>query len=287
MMNMKPKETMINLDQISNQFDVRTKLSEDRVLQFMSMYEAGTDLPPVLLVQLTEDSYAYLDGRHRGAARSYLNLPDVPAVIRPSTLPDSPLELLAVALEANCGGAQPPTRDDITHTITRMLEAGASQTAVRDRLQFLPAGACRAYIASARSTITKRRIAKALDDIETGGVSIDEAARRRGLKTEQLRDVIAGKKQKWNKGRSDEAEFCIALRTYISKELKSANAGISKKVETLLKKVDDGEVSYKFAEEVLRAWRDHLRKTGLRVTDWQSRLSALSGEIEKSSEAVQ
>ncbi len=283
----KAKVEMILLDQISNKFDVRVKLDEDRVLQFMSMYEAGTEVPPVLLVALGDDSYAYIDGRHRGAARGYLNLPDVPAVIRSTSLSDSPVELLAVALESNYGGAMPPSRDDIIHAITRMLEAGASQTAVRDRLNFLPPGACRAYIASARSTITKRRISKALDDIDTGEVSIDEAAKRRGVKVEQLRDVISGKKQKWNKGRSDEAEFCIALKCYISKELRSANSGISKKVELLVKKVDDGEVSYKFAEEVIRAWKEHLRKTGLRVTDWQSRLSALSGEIEKASDSVQ
>lgn len=283
----KEKTVMITLSQIVNRFDVRVKLDEDRVLQFMSMYEAGDPVPPVQLVRSGQDSYSYIDGRHRGAARGYLNLPDVEAVIRPESLADNPLELFAIALEANYGGAKPPTREDITHTILRMLEVGCTQVSIRERLVFLPAGALRAYIATARSSIMRRKVAKALDDISDGSSTVEEAARTRGVKVEVLKDVMAGKKRKWNKGRSDEADFCIALKTYISSELKSANSGISKKVEMLLKKVDDGEVSYKFAEEVIRAWREHLRKTGVRVSDWQARLNALAGETEKAAAIVQ
>ena len=280
-------QVMIPLAQISNKFDVRVKLDEDRVLQFMGMYDDGQDVPPVVLVKLGEDSYAYVDGRHRGAARSYLNLTDVPAVIRSEAMSDSPVELLAEALEANYGGAKPPTREDIIHTVTRMLEAGASQTAIRDRLQFLPSGSLRAFIATARSNIMRKKVAKALDEMSEGSATLEDAAKRYGIKPETLKDVVAGKKRKWNKGRSDEADFCIAMKNYISTELRSANSGISKKVELLLKKVDDGEVSYKFAEEVIRAWRDHLRKTGVRVSDWQARLNAIAGETDKAAESIQ
>lgn len=283
----KEKTVMITLSQIVNRFDVRVKLDEDRVLQFMSMYEAGDFVPPVQLVRVGEDSYSYIDGRHRGAARSYLNCADVEAILRPEFMADNPLELFAVALEANYGGAKPPTRDDIVHTILRMLEAGCTQASIRERLVFLPAGALRAYIATARSSIMKRKVAKALDDVSEGTCTVEEAARARGVKVDVLKDVMAGKKRKWNKGRSDEAEFCIALKNYISNELKSANGGIGKKVESLLKKVDDGEVSYKFAEEVLRAWREHLRKTGVRVSDWQARLNSIAGETDKSAGVVQ
>jgi hypothetical protein len=282
----KEKTVMITLSSIKNVFDVRTKLDEDRVLQFMGMYESGEDVPPLVIVRQGEDSYAYIDGRHRGAALEYLNRTEAACILRPDSLADNPLELFAVALESNWGGSKPPTREDIYHTIIRMKECGASERAITERLSFLPKSSLRAYMASARTNIIKRKVAKALDDIAEGS-TVDEAASKRGVKADTLKDVMAGRKRKWNKGRSDEAEFCIALKSYISSELRSANSGISKKVELLLKRVDDGEVSYKFAEEVIRAWREHLRKTGVRVSDWQARLNALAGETEKEAEVVQ
>src|ERR1035438_6817341 len=111
---MKPKVQMVLLSQIVNKFDVRTSLDEDRVVQFAGYYEAGMELPPVSLVEIAENKYAYIDGRTRGAARAYLNIPDVPATI--SNNPEDASQLFVQALQANWGGAKPPTRNDIIHT---------------------------------------------------------------------------------------------------------------------------------------------------------------------------
>lgn len=275
---MPAKNVMIPLSQIVNRFDVRKALDEDRVLQLVGFYESGRELPPVELVQLGEDSYAYIDGRHRGAARAFCNMTDVPAIIAGN--PDDPAELYARALEANWGGAKTPTRDDIIHTITRLLEIGASQTSIRERLNFLPPGSLKAYISSARSTMMKRKISKALDAIGEGE-KIDEAAKKFLIPLDSLKDVVAGKKGRWGQGRSGEKEFAINLKNYISRELRSTNTGISQKMGFMLEKVEAGEMSYKEAYDVLKAWSDHLRKTGLRVADWRARLNAISGEQDK------
>jgi hypothetical protein len=271
---------MVALKSIANKFDVRLALDQDRVLQFVSLYESGADVPPVKLVALDEDSYAYIDGRHRGAARAYLDLPDVPALICNGSLRENPVELYAEALEANWGGAKPPTRDDIVHTIGRMLEAGATQTVCRERLAFLPAGALRAFIAQARGSLSKRRIAKALDAV-SDGFSVPVAAQQFGVKPELLKDIIAGKKGKWGTGRSNEDQLATEIKAYISRQLFSANAGISKKIQDLLARVSDGEVSGKVAIGVIRSWHEHLRKTSLRIDDWTARLASISEEQNK------
>ena len=283
-----PKTIMVPLAQIENRFDVRTKLDDDRVLQFAGCFEAGMELPPVKLVRMGDDKYSYVDGRHRGAARAFCNYTNVAAVIIDN--PNDPAELFAQALEANWGGAKPPTRDDITHTITRMLEIGATQTAIRERLSFLPAGSLKAYISSARGAIMKRKLTKALDAVGEG-LTVEGAARKFDFPVEALKDVIQGKKGKWGRSRTNEIETATAFKAYISGQLRSANSGISKKMEFMLTKVDAGEMSYKVAYDVLKAWSEHLRKTGIRVSDWRARLNAIAGETDRAAtvttEAVQ
>lgn len=280
----KQKIEMLLLAEIVNKFDVRTALDNDRVLQFAGLYEAGVELPPVRVVKLDE-GYAYIDGRTRGAARAYLNLKDVPAVVCNGSLRDNPVELFAEALESNWGGAKPPTREDITHTILRMLELGASQKLIRERLSFLPGGSASAYIAWARSVLQKRRMSKALDAVASG-VSLAASAEMHKVKPELLKNAISGKRGNWGSARSNEQQVAVSLKQYISRELFSANAGIGKKMEGLLKKVDEGDVSGAVAEGVIRAWSEHLRKTQLRIDDWSNRLAAISQEQNRAVQAA-
>ncbi len=274
------KHQIIPLANIVNKFDVRVALDQDRVVQFAGMYESGVDLPPIQVVQLDEDTYAYVDGRTRAAARAYLNLTDIAAIVQNGSLKDNPLELYAQALEANWGGAKPPTRNDIAHTILRMLESGATRKEITERLSFLPHGSARAYLADAQSTISKRKISRALDLIGEGA-TVEQASSECRIKLELMKDVISGKKGKWGKSRSDEKALTIAIKGYLSKVLFAANAGIAKKIGDLFAKVDSGEVSAAAAAGVIKAWKEHLRRTSLRIDDWQARLNAITAEHEK------
>jgi hypothetical protein len=276
----KEKIELIPLAQIVNKFDVRIALDEDRVVQFAGLYEGGVSLPPVRLVKVDDDQFAYIDGRTRGAARAYLNLPNVPAVICNGSLRDDPVELFAEALESNWGGAKPPTRDDITHTLLRMLELGATMKAIRERLRFLPMGAMNAYLAHARSVLAKRRLSKALDAVAEG-VSVKTAAEMHKVKPEHLKDVISGKKGRWGASRSEEQQIAVEVKAYISRSLFSANAGIAKKVEGALKKVEEGEMSAAVASSIVHAWAEHIRKSAIRIEDWKARLTAITAEQDK------
>jgi hypothetical protein len=132
----------------------------------------------------------------------------------------------------------------------------------------------------------KRRISRALDAISEGD-TIEAASKKSGVPLDSLKDVMSGKKGKWGSGRSNEKDFCNSIKAHISSSLKATNTSISKKIEYMLTKVQDGEISYKEAYGVIRAWAEHLRKTGIRIADWRARLNAASGEIDKSIVASQ
>ena len=51
--------------------------------------------------------------------------------------------------------------------------------------------------------------------------------------------------------------------------------------------MDAGELSHKTAAAIIKSWREHLRKTMLRIEDWQARLDALAVEHDKAVSAAE
>ena len=278
---MKQQVKMIPLALIKNKFDVRVALNDDRVLQFAGMYEDEArglgEVPPVELVELADGAFAIKDGRHRVSSRDFLGLSDVPAVIVP--IGDIG-QMFAEALKANYGGAMTPTRQDIIHTVTRMFENGSTQTQVRELLSFLPSGSLRIYIQSARTNIIKRKYNEAVKRLGEGA-TIDEAARATGLTVKGIQDKLNGERAKWGKDRSESLEYATSVKAYVSSQLKSVHNGIAKKLQDLLVKVNDGDVTYIDASGVIKAFRDHAAHTRTRIEDWQARLDGLETEFKK------
>lgn len=264
---------MIPVDKIINRFDVRVNLDDDRVLQFVGMYEAGVELPPVRVIELADGKYAYVDGRTRGAALAVMGRKQVEAVIMVDGL--STCELYAEALRSNWGGAKPPTRSDITHTITRMLESGETPTAIRKGLDFLPRGAINAYIATAQGILTKRRISVALDHVAEGRTTLKEAAMESKIDLPALRMALKGK-NKGFRSRDEQAERAHDLQLHILHSLQKANLSIGMKVSDMLQEVEHGDMSPVLAEKVIRSWFNHLRKATLKATDWNQRLENIT-----------
>ena len=274
-----PRTYMLPIESIVNKYDVRVSLDDDRILQFAGMYEAGEPLPPIQVIKLPDtDGYAFVDGRTRAAARDLLGLKDVEAVVL--NIPSNEVVLLyATAMQANWGGSKPPTRLDIVHTITRMFEAGATQAQIRESMCFLPAGSLKAYITDARGKITRRKISKALNLIAQGQ-TIGEATRSLGLKEEMVQDVLTGTKGKFG-NKSIEQALESQIKAYISQQLRSANAGIGKKIQDLLERAEASEISLIVAKECTKAWGEHLRKTSSRIKDWEARISTMEESFKR------
>ena len=263
---------ILPLDKIINKFDVRVALDDDRVLQFVGMYQANFDISPISVIELADGKYAYVDGRTRGAALAMMGRKTAEAIVM-SQLTTG--ELYAEALRSNWGGAKPPSRADITHTIIRMLEAGETPTNIRDKLEFLPRGAINAYIATAQSMLTKRKIAVALDAVSEGKVTLTDAARESKIDLTSLRVAIKGK-NKGFRSRSEQAERAHQLQLDIMHRLQSANLSIGLKVSDMLQDVEHGDMSPALAEIVIKSWFNHLRKATLRATDWKQRLDNIT-----------
>jgi len=271
--------SMIPLDQIKNLFDVRVELDNDRVLQFVGMYESHVDLPPVRVICLdSEDNkYAYIDGRTRGAALALMGRKEAEAVIVSSDK-FSTGELYAEALKSNWGGSKPPSRADITHSIIRMLEAGETPATIRKELNFLPRGSLNAYIATAQGTLTKRKISVALDKISEGELTIEDAASASKIDVSHLRVALKGK-NKGFRSRTAQAEHAHTLQLHILHSLQHANLSIGMKVSELLQEVEHGEMSPLLAEKVINSWFEHLRKATLRAADWRQRLKNITSKF--------
>ncbi len=266
-----PKLNIVNipLDQIVNRFDVRVELDNDRVTQFVGMYEAHVDLPPIRVIELADGKYAYVDGRTRGAALASMGRKEAEAVIMVDGL--TTCQLYGEALKSNWGGAKPPSRADITHTVLRMLEAGETPTSIRRELTFLPRGSINAYIATAQGMLTKRRIAIALDRVSEGESTLTDAAKDSSIDIGALRMALKGK-NKGFRSRSEQQERAHALQLHIMHSLQSANMSIGKKVSELIQEVEHGEMSPLLAEKAIKSWFDHLRKATIRASDWNQRL---------------
>jgi hypothetical protein len=263
------KVTKVPLDKIVNKFDVREKLDDDRILFFVDLYEAGAPVPPITVVRLEENEgyFAFVDGRHRAQALLLLDHKECDAIIQANR---APATLLAEALAANWGGSKPPTRQDITHTVTRMFEAGASRQEILALLHYLPGRSLQGHISSAISTITLRKKRKALDLI-SDGMSIAEAARAIDLSIDVIKDMLAGRKRRWGTGGSqDVSDF----KRYLTRATRGVTGGIAQKIQNMIKQAEEGEIPAKTAEQCILAWESNARATLNRVKDWQQRFEA-------------
>lgn len=270
------KPILIEISQIKNQFDVRRALNDDRILTLAELIDGGTELPPIEVTELAgadkdKDGfkYAFVDGRHRAAAYGMLDKTEILAkIVERHDLPT----MFSRALLANWGGALPPTSADIQHTVRRMLEAGASNAAVRKHLQFLPESTVRKCLHDAQQTIKKVRLRQALEAV-ANGLRPHEAAERFGIDVEDVTTAISGKKRKFGSGDSGiEADG----KLYIKRAMKSTNNGIAKKLDVLYKYVDAAEVQSKTVEKVLDEWEAQLVRTLGRLRDWRQRLEAIA-----------
>src|SRR6266496_1923417 len=114
--------TRIALAELKETIFVRRIQNDAHVAHLKTLYDEGINLPPI---EVTRDSKTLVEGRHRVAAARELGWPELPVKWVAEL---SPAELTARALKANMGGALPPTNDDITFAIGRLLDNGVKET---------------------------------------------------------------------------------------------------------------------------------------------------------------
>jgi hypothetical protein len=261
------KQISILIANIKNLFDVRKKLDDDHVMFLGSLIEGGEVLTPIEVVQIGPNDYAYIDGRHRGAAYDLMGHTKIEAYVTPYQEEDK-LVYYAKAMKANWGGSKPPTKGDIEFTILQVMNNGVNSIKqVKELFPYIPATVVRRYMTDATSTMRKKRIAGALADI-SNGAKLDEAAQKHKVDPEIIRQTITGKRTRIKGDKLILAEF----KKGISRSLRTANSTIASKFNSLLDCLEGGEVLGDTCYKCVDAWEEHLNTSVKRMKEWRERI---------------
>jgi ParB-like chromosome segregation protein Spo0J len=254
---------MVAIVELKVNLFVRKSLNQDHVLYLAELLEAGIKLPAIII---TPDG-RIIDGRHRIEAYDLWGKKEVPAVVRNLT-DDS--EIISEAYRCNVGGALPPTKEDTEHTVKLLLESGTPQTRIAEALG-LPISIARNYIASIKSRQARAKISRAVVAVTDGGLTAAKAAVEHNVDIDKLREALSGKKRKKKWG-VDEMK-----RTFTSsyRSLSSKNAGA---IRRLFEKYEDGDVTAKQVEALLKHLENLQRKATRNLADWASRFQGMKDE---------
>lgn len=269
MANVKKRGT-ISVSAISEDFYIRKALDEDHVIQLSLLYENGVKLPPVLV---SESGNRLIDGRHRLAA---LRLLDKKTVDVEWTNENELGPLLVLGLQANIGGALPPTNSDIVNAMKQMLETGMQHSVVQKHFAATwPPAVTRKYLNDARWAINRDRITSAKAAILEKNMTVAEAAALFGVKMDTLKDAIQGKK---GIRKSNAATFKASLTT-IFKSRGTAMGALIRKVQALY---EDGDISWNAVSDLLEHCETANKSSSRTIEDWRRRFEAMAKKAKKS-----
>lgn len=236
------KPTTVRLSDLKVTFNVRKELDEDRVVQFAMLMEAGTDFPPILVTPDNE----IIDGRTRFEAYKLLSKPPEMVKVIIDREEDR-VSVIATAVTANLGGSKPPTQADLRFAVEQMILSGASRKRITESLEsvYLPAKVLRKLHDDAVSTIRKRSIDRALNDVASGVISLVDAAATHNIPVEDLKEAIHGKKKKVKSSdlRSVKGKLSVIYKSY--------GHTVSCKIRNILEVWEAGQQSDGYVDEVL------------------------------------
>ncbi|MFH0873963.1 MAG: ParB/RepB/Spo0J family partition protein [Candidatus Komeilibacteria bacterium] len=254
----------ISLDKLQVTFDVRIRLSEDRVQLFMELYQGGAELPPL---QVSVDNEV-IDGRHRLEALRRLKRAWAPCIV---TREKSRQKLLAMAIEANMGGPMQPTRDDIIWTMERCLNEGMPRPAVISLFP-LPAEVVRRYLATAHANMLQKRKLKAIAAIAGGNITVSDAAEKFGIPVRNLSAAV--RRVVKRKETSPAAQF----RDTLNKKWRGVPVTVSQLCRHVLNQCETGEVPWRTADAMLTEMARRVAKVSAVVEANRQKLKKFSGK---------
>lgn len=258
------KYATININEIKESFFVRHRLNQDHAIQLSMLYDNGTKLPRLLVTSENE----LIDGRHRLAALRSLDKKSVEVEYAPDA--DRATHLVH-ALQANLGGALPPSNADIIYAITQMLENGMVGSAIIKHFSNIwPPAVARRYYFDAQANLTKRRVNAAKDAV-LEGKTVQEAATTHKIKIDTLKAAIGGNRKK---RKTDTTE----IKGTITSIFRSRGSSLGHIARALTQKFEDGEISWKTAVAILDHYDRCVKNTADSARDLRKRLEAMKGK---------
>jgi len=243
---------------------VRKSLIPELVKKYTDLMLAGVKFPPLLV----SGSMRLVDGRHRLEAYTNCQESEVEAEI---VDPKDEAEFIGMAFKANStkGPAQ-PTEEDIKHTISLLLDqkvvsSVAIAEVLGEREEYV-----RPMIKDVKSKAKRAKMMKAVNAVADGDMKPVEAAEEFGVKIEDLRQAITGRRRKEKKG-PNAAQLLLAGsdRSYLI----SLGHGLNK----LMDAYNASDLSPAQMTAVYDQQKAFLKKVERRLEDWHSRYMSKVG----------
>ncbi len=256
------KTIVVPLAELKEDFYVRQLLNENHAIMLGCLLEDGVELPPILI---TPD-YQVIDGRHRIVAHDMIGRTEIKAKIIDDK---DKVSLIAMAYNANTGGALPPTKEDTEHTIRLMLEQGVGEKKIKKMLN-VPTSLGRKWIDNVKSKLNRQKMMAALDAISEGGLTAKQATDKYNVPLDKLKEALSGRRKK--KGKEDGVSNLKKELTQRFRSISQQNAATLRK---LLQKVEDADISPKQADEIIAHLEKLQIKSARNVDDWKKRFRAV------------
>lgn len=265
-----PKTIEVHLKDLTTKFDVRKKLDDSHVYNLAMLYEAGEELPPIVITKQME----IIDGRHRKEAMELAGRQVANCIISSEVEEGA---IIVSALKANVGGALPPTKEDIVHSIVLLFNQGWTEKKVVDNMPF-PRVVTRRYAKDAWGIILKAKLTSALKAISDDGVTVKVASERFGVPEEKIKEHL-------NPNRKREKQRGVAYRkSHISRAYQGFHRKIAYEIQALSREFEDQIVSEDEALSVFDNIFELIKKGEKRVEEHRTRFLNLAREFNKLAE---
>lgn len=262
------KRGTVPIDSIIADTFVRVRVDDEHVLHLACLYEGGTKLPPIKVLRAGS---RLIDGRHRLKALKMLEKTTVEVewVEEADTA-----NMLVQALQANIGGSLPPSNTDIVYAMQQMMEAGMVNSAIAKQFSsYWPPSVIRKFINDAASALYKTRMVRAKAAVIDDGMTLTEAAQANGVKVDQLKNHLGGKKTR---------KTAVGdINGQISKAFKSRGQQVAGVLKNVQQKFDDGDLSWNAIDHILAHCEKAHKSHGISLRDWRTRFEAKAGKLKK------
>lgn len=243
-------------------FYVRQKTDQDHVLFLAELMEGGVQLDPITIVANADGSYSVRDGRHRIEASRLLDRLTIRAKVVPPA--KDVVSEIKLAFEANVGGALPPSREDIEHTVRLLLSQNVARKDIAKILP-IPTSLAHKYVQSINMKQLRARMNQAIQAVSEGSLNAPQAAEKFRVDLEALRRELGGRKKKRKHGGAE-------VKRIISSKYRSLAQYNATTLRRLFAEMEDGEASAGVIETALKTMSDLNRKLGVNVQNWRDRL---------------
>jgi len=258
------KAIEVPISELKNSFYVRCILNQDHVLYLMGLIDGGVDVGPI---KITKD-LRVIDGRHRIEAYKHLDIPMVSAIVEED---GDILTFVGKALGANIGGALPPTRRDIEHTVSDLLKSGISRDRIVNQLsQYLPRSFLRVAYQQAIAAINRQKVNKAISLLtETPTLTVKKVSELVEIDPRYVQDAL----DKMNK-KSLNGKWLSTTKLTLRSRFTHFNKSNGKLVQGIFKDFDDAEITEKELTEALNYLGQLIANENRIWQDWDRRFKA-------------